>query len=129
MKYPLFNWQNLAYEFETTNLSVDQLEFQSTDVNTSQTRSGASKLSSLLKIKRFASEELVDVVTGVTPLEVVNRLSKMLEIDFNGALAFAFSYTNKAGLTKEYQGLDIYQLEQLANDEEIEIKIINKDPN
>ena len=128
IKFAIENPENITYRWDQDAYAEDKLEYESTNSNASETVSGFARLKTPLKIYRKSGSATETEITAADGKASAEALKQALSQDFNNQLMFSFSYFNKKGSELKFSDTaDIYQLNNLENDDRIVINIVARE--
>ena len=128
IKFAIENPQNITYRWDQDAYAEDKLEYESTNSNPAEIVSGFARLKTPLKIYRKSDSATETEITATDGKASAEALKQALSQDFNNQLMFSFSYFNKKGSELKFSDTaDIYQLNNLENDDRIVINIVARE--
>ena len=131
IKFPLFNQENIKYQFNYEEFTRANVRFEhATNPNELAPIDGRSKVKTLIKlVKTTSTNPIEEIISGTSVEEAVEKLKKELLNSFNGKIGFKTIYERKTGSTQISNGLNLYQLNQLQNNDRIKVQIVATDDN
>ena len=128
IKFPIFNQENIKYEFNQTDFSKENVEFESSAADQNVPIDGKSKVKTLIKLIKTSSAISGDqIIEGKTAEETVNNLQNELKTSFQNKLQFETIYEKIDGGTEIKPGLELYKLTSLKNNDRIKVRIVSAD--
>ena len=127
IKFVIDNSKKISYSFVQDDFSPENIQYEGNDLqNPTETISGSSHIASALKLVRNENNQTT-VITG-DGASSAQILEQQLLQDFGGQLRFEYTYSQADGPEITTQGIDIYKLRNLKNNDRIVIRIVAEDP-
>ena len=132
IKFTLENPQNVAYDWANRDAFSDEnIEFESTDTNDTKPTNGASKVKTLLKLKRYSKNnaDADKIISGATSSEAIAKIEQQIQNDFGNQLQFSYQHIRKDGSVSTYnQTANFYDLVSLKNGDTVKLSLKAADP-
>ena len=128
IKFPIFNQDNIKYEFNQSDFSKENVEFESSSADQNVPIDGKSKVKTLIKLTKITNNNPDgQVIQGLTAQQAVNNLKNELKNSFQDKLRFETIYEKSDGGTETKADLELYKLTSLKNNDRIKVRIVSAD--
>ena len=128
IKFPLFNQDNIKYEFNQNDFIKENIKFENATNSENQPIDGKSKIKTLIQLTKTTSTQIdKEIIGGKTAEAAVANLKKELQTAFNDKLRFETTYEKSDGGSKVYNDLDLYKFDSLKNNDRIKVRIVSAD--
>ena len=128
IKFPIFNQENVKYQFNYKDFTRDQVKFENATKPDANATDGKSKLRTLIKLIKTTNlvpEETIIEANNVE--ETIRKLEAELQASFAGKLRFETVYERVDGGNNLFTGLELYKLTNLKNNDRIKVRIVSAD--
>ena len=132
IKFTLENPQNVAYDWANRDAFSDEnIEFESADTNELKPTNGASKVKTVLKLKRYSktNADTETEISDTTGPRAIAKIEKQIQKDFGDQLQFSYQHIRKDGAINTYgQSANFYNLTSLRNGDTVKLSLKAADP-
>ena len=128
IKFPLFNQDNIKYEFNQADFSKEKVQFENATNANEQAIDGKSKVKTLIQLSKTTNiNPDVQIISGQNAETAVTNLKTELQTAFNGKLRFETTYEKSDGGTEIRNDLDLYKFGTLKNNDRLKVRIVSAD--
>ena len=128
IKFPIFNQNNIKYEFNHTEFTKDQVQFENSFQPNETPIDGKSKVKTLVKLNKTTNMNPDgELIEGIDADDAVKQLKAEITKSFGNQLHFETIYEKKDGGTEIRNDLDLYKLNSLQNNDRIKVRIVSAD--
>ena len=126
IKFPIFNQNNIKYEFNHADFAKDQVQFENVIQPDEAPIDGKSKVKTLIKLNKTTSiNPDGETIEGTNADDAVKQLKNEIIQSFGNQLRFETIYEKKDGGTETRNDLDLYKLNSLQNNDRIKIRLVS----
>ena len=128
IKFPIFNQNNIKYEFNHDEFTRDKIKFENATKPNEAPIDGKSKIKTLIKLSKTSNQSTnVEIIEDNNAEDAVIKLKAEINHSFNNKLRFETIYEKKDGGVEVTNDLDLYKLNNLKNNDRIKVRLISAD--
>ena len=128
IKFPIFNQDNIKYEFNHEDFTKDQIQFENATKPENGPIDGRSKVKTLIKLTKTTNiKPEGEIISGDDVSQTVTNLKNELQSSFKNKLRFETLYEKSDGGSEIRPDLDLYKFTTLKNNDRIKVKIVSAD--
>ena len=127
IKFPIFNQDNIKYEFNYDEFKKDQINFVNALNPEQGPAEGKSKVGTLIKLIKTKNNGKPETIEGTDENGTIEKLKNELQTSFKNKLQFETIYEPISGGKQVANDLDLYKFRELKNGDRIKVNIVSAD--